>query len=117
MNNGEVKYDFDFLNKISGGDKSFILEMVTTFKEMIPGFIENSIKFLKEKNYDALSKEVHKFIPGVTFLGINYMKDDLTLLEEYAKKQENIEELPELLDNTIIKVKEIVNIFEKEFNV
>jgi HPt (histidine-containing phosphotransfer) domain-containing protein len=56
----EAKFDLAFLNKISGGDKDFIKEMIITFKEMAPEFIENSKRFLYEANYESLSREVHK---------------------------------------------------------
>jgi HPt (histidine-containing phosphotransfer) domain-containing protein len=110
------KFDFSFLNKISGGDKNFIIEMVTTFKEMTPGFIENSKRYLIEKDYEGLGREAHRFLPGLSFLGIKYVEKDLSLIEEYTKKRINLEELPDLVNNTITRVEEIITIFNKEFN-
>jgi HPt (histidine-containing phosphotransfer) domain-containing protein len=116
MSEAQPKFDLGFLNKISGGDSAFIKEMINTFKEMVPEFIENSNKFLNEKNYEALSREAHKFIPGVSFLGIKYIEQDLILLEEYAKKQENIQEIPKLLTAACEKISEIVDTFNTEFD-
>ncbi|MBN2484379.1 MAG: Hpt domain-containing protein [Bacteroidales bacterium] len=115
MNENPAKFDLAFLNKISGGDQEFIKEMIKTFKEMVPEFIENSRKYLNEGQYESLSREAHKFIPGVSFLGIKYLENDLSLIEDYSKKQKNTDELPALVDSAIEKVLEIVGIFDKEF--
>jgi HPt (histidine-containing phosphotransfer) domain-containing protein len=115
MSENEAKFDLAFLNKISGGDKSFILEMVKTFKEMVPEFITNSSRFLDENNLESLSREAHKFIPGVSFLGIKHLEKDLVLIEDFAKNNKNTEQLPELVDSAIKKVNDIIDIFDKEF--
>lgn len=110
------KFDFSFLNKISGGDQQFILEMVNTFKELVPDFIGNSQRFLEENNYEALSREAHKFLPGVSFLGIKNLEDKLSKIEEYSKKNIDLDKIPELLDSSIKEINEIVTIFNSEFN-
>ncbi|MBA7518179.1 hypothetical protein ES705_10246 [subsurface metagenome] len=62
-------YDLSFLNKISGGDQNFIREMINTFKETAPEYLIKVRDCLKDNAIDALSKETHRFIPGVSFLG------------------------------------------------
>jgi HPt (histidine-containing phosphotransfer) domain-containing protein len=115
MSENESKFDLAFLNKISGGDKNFIHEMVKTFKEMVPEFINNSRQFLEEKNFESLSREAHKFIPGVSFLGIKHLEKDLVLIEDFAKNNRNLEQLPELVVSAIDKANEIIDIFNQEF--
>lgn len=115
MSENEAKFDLAFLNKISGGDKDFIKEMVRTFKEMVPEFITNSRQFLDEQNFEQLSREAHKFIPGVSFLGIKHLEKDLALIEDYSKNGKNLEDLPVLVVSAIEKVNEIIDIFNKEF--
>lgn len=116
MENQEQKFDLSFLNKISGGDKAFIIEMINTFKELVPEYVDNSRKYLNEKNYSALSRVAHKFLPGVSFLGIKYLETDVALIEEYAKKEENVDALSGLIESSIVKIDEIVESFNKEFN-
>lgn len=110
------KFDFSFLNKISGGDEKFIIEMVNTFKEMVPDFINNSQQYLNENNYVALSKEAHKFLPGVSFLGIKHLEEKLSKVEEYSKRNIELEKLPDLLASSIKEINEIVTIFNSELN-
>jgi len=116
MSDTESKFDLGFLNKISGGDKVFIVDMINTFKEQVPEYVDQSKAYFADKNYDALSRVAHKFLPGVSFLGIKFLEGDIALIEEYAKKQENLEALPELLESSYKKIDEIVASLNKEFN-
>lgn len=116
MSDSNAKFDLSFLNKISGGDRNFIIEMINTFKEMTPEFIENSRIYLSKENYQALSREAHKFIPGVAFLGMKDLEKDLALVEEYSKKEENTERLELLLEKSITEILAVIDAFNKEFN-
>lgn len=116
MSESNAKFDLSFLNKISGGDSDFIIEMINTFKEMTPEFIENSRMYLSNANYQALSREAHKFIPGVAFLGMKELEKDLALVEEYAKKEENTDQLEMLLEKSIAEILAVIEAFNKEFN-
>ncbi len=105
-------YDLSFLNKISGGDKGFITEMITTFNEIAPEYLEKAKKYLAEKKYDPLSKETHRFIPGVSFLGVKLLEEELLKIEDYTKRKIQLDEIPGL----VAKVEEIVSILLSEFN-
>lgn len=110
------KYDLGFLNKISGGDKAFIVDMLTTFKEMAPEFISNTKRYIEESNLEGVSREAHRFLPGVSFLGIKDLEEELAKLEEYSKKNINTEQIPELVNKSIEKVNDIIAIFNQEFD-
>jgi HPt (histidine-containing phosphotransfer) domain-containing protein len=116
MSEPNSKFDLSFLNKISGGDQNFIIEMITTFKEMTPEFISNSRKYIENKDYLALSREAHKYIPGVSFFGMKDLEKDLTFLEEYSKKETNLEQIPVLIERSINQIEEVIVILNKEFN-
>lgn len=116
MSETNSKFDLSFLNKISGGDKDFIIEMINTFKEMTPEFISNTKRYLENNDYQALSREVHKIIPGVSFLGMKELEKDLAFLEEYAKKEINIDQLPGLLESSLNQIENVIEAFNKEFN-
>jgi len=66
MSEGKI-YDLAFLNKISGGDQNFIREMISTFKEVAPEYINKASGYLNKNSIDALSKETHRFIPVSLF--------------------------------------------------
>ncbi|MBN1599767.1 MAG: Hpt domain-containing protein [Bacteroidales bacterium] len=109
-------YDFTFLNKISGGDQSFILEMINTFKETAPDYLKKARLYLDNEAIDALSKETHRFIPGVSFLGAKLLEEDLLKIEDYTKKGENLDKVPELIENVDHKIHSLIDIFNKEFS-
>ncbi|MBN1116814.1 MAG: Hpt domain-containing protein [Bacteroidales bacterium] len=116
MSENQEKYDLAFLNKISGGDTNFIKEMINTFKEQVPEFIANAEKYFYNKDYEGVSKEAHRILPGVGFLGLKHIEGDLAKLEEFTKKQINLDEVGDLLTSSVDKMNEIIGIFNKEFD-
>jgi HPt (histidine-containing phosphotransfer) domain-containing protein len=111
----EKLYDMAFLNKISGGDESFIREMVNTFREVAPAYIQKAEQYLQNNSIDALSKETHRFIPGVSFLGAKNLENDLLKIEEYTKKHQNLEFVPDLLSSVGVKIRNLLDIFNRDF--
>lgn len=111
----EKLYDLSILNRISGGDKSFILEMINTFKETAPEYLQKAKSLLAKQSIDSLSKETHRFIPGVSFLGAKDLEYDLMRIEEYTKKSENLDKLPELLKTVDRKINELIACFIHDF--
>lgn len=114
--NQEKPYDMAFLNKISGGDEDFIREMITTFKEVGPDYLNKADKLLKDNQIEALSKETHRIIPGVTFLGARSLEAELMLIEEYTKKKIKLEEVPKLLESVNEMIHTLIEAFENDFS-
>ena len=112
----EKLYDLAFLNKISGGDPEFIHEMISTFKEIAPDYLLKAKKLLNDQEIDALSKETHRIIPGVSFLGARQLEADLMLIEEYTKKNENLDLVHVLIDSVDDKINRLIQIFDRDFN-
>lgn len=108
----DKSYDLTFLNKISGGDDNFILEMITTFKSVAPEYLRKANEYYNSGLIDALSKETHRFIPGVSFLGAKSLEEDLLLVEDFTKRNVNLERLPELLE----KIQNKINLLLEDFN-
>lgn len=112
----EKLYDMSFLNKISGGDQEFIREMIDTFKEVAPAYLEKIKSSLKNNDINVLSKETHKFIPGVSFLGAKKLEKDLMKIEEFTKKSKNLDLVPGLIDAVDSKIKRLIVDFDRDFN-
>jgi HPt (histidine-containing phosphotransfer) domain-containing protein len=115
MSDGKL-YDMTFLNKISGGDVSFIREMITTFKEVAPAYIKKATQYHQSNSIEALSRETHRFIPGVSFLGAKQLEEDLLKIEEFTKKHEHLDEVPGLLTNVEAKINSLIESFDRDFN-
>jgi hypothetical protein len=48
-------------------------------------------------------------------LGIKYLEKDMVLIEDYAKNNKHLDQLPYFVDSAIDKINEIIEIFNKEF--
>ncbi len=112
----EKLYDLAFLNKISDSDPVFIREMISTFKEVAPEYLLKAKKLLNDQDIDALSKETHRLIPGISFLGAKQIEADLMLIEEYTKKNENLDLIQALIDSVDEKITRLIQIFDQDFN-
>lgn len=113
----EKLYDLEFLNRISGGDPEFIKEMITTFKEVAPEYLSKARDHMKKQAIEALSIETHRIIPGVSFLGAKELEADLMLIEEYTKKNINLEKVPALIESVDDKIGKLIEMFDRDFNV
>ncbi|MBN1952294.1 MAG: Hpt domain-containing protein [Bacteroidales bacterium] len=115
MDNGNL-YDMAFLNRVSGGDTAFIREMINTFMEVAPVYVQKARTFLQEENIDALARETHRIIPGVTFVGAKSLEAELMLIEEYAKKKSHLEQLPALIDTCDDLITRLIEAFTHDFS-
>ncbi|MBN1414456.1 MAG: Hpt domain-containing protein [Bacteroidales bacterium] len=111
----EQKYDLSLLKRLSNNDEAFIVDMLNTFRRTAGPIIERMERLVAEKKYEALGREAHKFIPGVSFLGIKYLESDLLKIEENAKTGTDLEEMEGLVSQVKAKVKELVDAFEHDF--
>ncbi len=112
----EPKYDLSLLKRLSNNDEAFIVDMLSTFRRTAGPIIERMENLIAGKRYEALGREAHKFIPGVSFLGIKYLESDLLAIEENAKKGTDLDKMEELVGRVKVKVKELIEAFEQDFN-
>lgn len=88
MASGIVK--LDYLNEMSGGDKSLILEMIQIFNSEVPGYVKRMEKLIKENNWEALGKLAHKAKASASIMGMKNVAEDLKELERITNKEINI---------------------------
>jgi HPt (histidine-containing phosphotransfer) domain-containing protein len=112
----EKKYDLGFLKSISDTDENFIKEMILTFKQTTPQIIIKMRSHIKNKKYKALGKEVHRLIPGVSFLGAEDIKGDLIKIEKYLNDNTNLDDIPQLLENVKRNITDLITQFDTDFN-
>ncbi|MBN2611963.1 MAG: Hpt domain-containing protein [Bacteroidales bacterium] len=110
------KYDLSFLKRISNEDQVFIVDMLETFRNTAPDIIQKMQLYLDQKRYEALSREAHRFIPGVSFLGVKDLEKDLVEIEENAKNLQNLDTLPLMLERVKEAVGELIRSFVEDFN-
>jgi len=100
---------------MSDNDESFIIDMLQTFKKTTPPILQRMAEFMSQHKYEALGREAHKMIPGVSFLGALQLKDILIRIEEAAKSNLELDKMPEWVDEAIRQSKELIVNFENDF--
>jgi HPt (histidine-containing phosphotransfer) domain-containing protein len=108
-------YDLSVLRKLSDNDETFIIDMLQTFKKTTPPILTRMEEYLAHQKYEALGREAHKMIPGVSFLGAKQLQDVLVTIEEIVKNGEGIDKMPSLVSEAISKSNELIVCFENDF--
>jgi len=108
-------YDLSALKKLSNNDEDFIIDMLQTFKRTTPPILLRMEAYVSENKYEALGREAHKMIPGVSFLGAKHLQEVLVNIEEYIKAGENLDKIPALVAEAINNSNELITCFENDF--
>lgn len=108
-------YDLGTLRDLSNNDEAFIIDMLETYKRTAPPILQRMQEYLSEQKYEAVGREAHKMIPGVSFLGAKSLKEVLVTIEESAKSGDDLEKMPELVAEAVEKSQELIRCFETDF--
>ena len=83
---------------MSGGDATFIREMIDLFREQVDEYKQLMPELLKNKDYDSLSKMAHKAKSSVAVMGMKSVSDLLKDLEILASKVEEVDRYESLVN-------------------
>jgi HPt (histidine-containing phosphotransfer) domain-containing protein len=108
-------YDLSALRKLSDNDEAFIIDMLQTFKKTTPPILQRMAEYVSQKKFEAVGREAHKLIPGVSFLGAKELKDILVIIEETAKSGEGLDKIPSMVKEVISESNELIACFENDF--
>ena len=110
-----MTYDLATLRNLSNNDESFIIDMLQTFKRTAPPVLERMKTFASEQKFEAVGKEAHKLIPGVSFLGAKDLQDILIRIEESAKSGKETGNIEPMVSEAARKSDELITCFENDF--
>jgi len=83
----DYKYiNVEYLESVSGGDNSIIIEIVNLFREQTEEFYNDMTSFLAAKDYHSLGLLAHKAKSSVAIMGINDLAVMLKTFELQAKE-------------------------------
>ena len=108
-------YDLSTLKKLSNNDETFIIDMLQTFKRTVPPTMKRMKEYLSQQKYEAVGREAHKLIPGVSFLGAKQLQDVLVSIEETAKSEEGLDKMSSLVSEAIVQSNALITCFENDF--
>lgn len=82
---GKKIVDLSYLRKISDNNTNFIVDMISSFIDQMPGDI-NKIKIAaRQGNWEEVANIAHKIKPSITFMGIDSIKGCISDIQELAQ--------------------------------
>ena len=107
--------DLNYLKTMSGGDSTFIREMIDLFREQIEEYKISMPELLEKKDYDGLSKIAHKAKSSVAVMGMVEVADLLKELEILAHDQKNMERCEPLITHFLEQSELAINELESSY--
>lgn len=89
-----LQIDLTYLNDIAGGDAEFMIDMIDIFIEQTPVYTEQLIQAVDAKDWKTVGDIAHKIKPTLAFMGVNKAKDQMAAIEQNARTESNLEEIP-----------------------
>ena len=112
-----MNYDLTMLRKLSDNDENFIIDMLQTFKKTAPPVIARMEEYMTQFKMEAVGREAHKLIPGVSFLGAKELESILKKIEENCKTGQMRDQMPALILQVKKIVNELISEFENDFHI
>ncbi|MFZ4799310.1 MAG: Hpt domain-containing protein [Bacteroidia bacterium] len=101
--------DLTYLNEISGGDSSFIKEMLDLFINTTAIEVNEFDHLLAEGNYEAIGQLAHKMKAPIQMIGASVLFDRLRTIENDGKNRTNLEAIPNLINEVKVKIGDLSN--------
>lgn len=105
ISENEPLSDLSYLEQFSGGDRTFVCDMINYFISHAPETLSGMKNSFKENDLEKVYNLAHKFAPQLTFMGIRSIVGHVERIELYSKKKENIDKIDGLID-TVTAVSE-----------
>jgi HPt (histidine-containing phosphotransfer) domain-containing protein len=81
MNDRKNIINMSYLNSISNGDKSFLIDLIDLFFEQIPDYQEKLKDLYNKKDWQNLAKTAHKAKSAIIMMGMHDIANDLKKME------------------------------------
>jgi HPt (histidine-containing phosphotransfer) domain-containing protein len=85
--------DLSYLQEMAGDSPEFLIEMLDTFVEQIPNYMDDLEKAINNQYWKAASDYAHKLKPTFYYVGREDVRDHVQLIEVNAREQINLEVL------------------------
>jgi HPt (histidine-containing phosphotransfer) domain-containing protein len=94
----DVTVDISMLYDISGNDESFIIKMIETFLQTMPGTIEKIVTYYQQQDWENMYKAAHFAKSSFGIIKVNDLLTVCQTIEKCGKTLENLQLLPGLVD-------------------
>jgi len=89
--------DLTYLNQFSQGDSERISKYINIYLKTAPTELLNMKNGMEGKQYEDIYRAAHSLKPQMTYMGIKSMEKLIRDIELNAKNQENLEKLPQMI--------------------
>ncbi len=107
------------LADLSGGDEEFERDLMNNFILQANKTVTRLNELYREKKFEEMSPGAHKFKSSLTVFGMYPIYDKILQIETMTKNMENMDDLPDLLNETkllIFKAIEQLNFELRKFD-
>jgi PAS domain S-box-containing protein len=109
----EKLYNLSAINSLSRGNNEFVNKMILVFIDQTTDAVTRAEQALALKNFDEVSKLIHKIRPSLETLGITSITEEMKKLERISKEGKDIEQITssfftvkKVLMETIVQLKQ-----------
>ncbi len=89
--------DLTFLKQFTSGDINRMKRYIGMFLDSAPAGIESIQTYFKAKDWEQLRSAAHSLKPQIGYMGIHNIKDSIQGIEEGARAQNELDQLPDLI--------------------
>lgn len=86
--------DLSYLTEMVGHNPEFMIEVFDTFIEQTPFYLAELEDALSKKDWDRVGHCAHKIKPTFSYVGRNDVKDFVQSIENNARNQISVEQIP-----------------------
>lgn len=103
----EPLIDLSYLHELSGNDSGYIHEVLNIFLDSTPeGLYKLEDLINNTKDYESIYRQAHFLKSSVSIVKIRKMYENLAKIESLAKKQEDTDQIPFILNDILTTFKQ-----------
>jgi len=93
----KAPYDLQYLNELSAGDHSFVLEMIKHFCSNAGDSLDRMNDLTTKQDWGSLREVVHKFASNLNLIGLHEAAATSVRLEYITENREGLDQVPDLV--------------------
>ena len=101
------KLDLSYLNEISGGNISFVKEMLELFINTTSIEVNEFDNNLAHGNFEAIGLLAHKMKAPIQMIGVSDLLEKIRSLEINCKNGTNLDKIPNLINEVKLAINEL----------
>jgi CheY-like chemotaxis protein len=90
--------DLSFLKQLAENNDSFFKDFICLFLQNAPETVDELVTALAKEDWEGIRQAAHKIKPSVSYLGMKDIQQAAAKVEENAKNQTNLSDIPQLVE-------------------